>query len=279
MSNLPQDLEILRKLNGYRTRAKELREQALPALKRIRRNGESLTFDAQDGEIESGRWVFSNDEIEKALVVKIQSHRELSQDEDKNNEPRGNADTLDGFLEKKLDLKILLQPPTDTDHRSTMPVLVAARGMQALVTRAETVFKPATMRCYYRIIRELYGVAQPNWTVGAARAGIGGTTSAFVTNECIRAIFAFRNALERTCKFFDETLEFYAYFSSVSDIMDRRKWDIRSGPLFEWANQSIEGRWLDCQIATSPRNREMALFCGEGAKRDGRNALLLPDLT
>jgi hypothetical protein len=92
----------------------------------------------------------------------------------------------------------------------------------------------------------------------------------------IRAIFAFKNALERTCKFFDETLSFYEYFSSLSDIIN--KWDI-TGPLREWANQSIEARWLDCQIATNPRNREMALF-GEGPDgTGGTNHLLLPDLT
>lgn len=276
MPDLAQDLEILRQLNEYRTRAKELREQALPALKKIRRNDDSLAFDTEGGGIDSGRWVFGNDEIEKALIVKVQSHRELSENEDENNKPRGTADTLDRILEE-LDLDVLLQQPTDTNHRSTMPVLVAARGMQALVTRAESVFTPATMRCYYRIIRELYGVAQPNWTVGAARAGIGGTTSAFVTNECIRAIFAFKNALERTCKFFDETLDFYEYFSCLAEIVG--KWEIKSGPLYEWANQSIEARWLDCQIATNPRNREMALFCRDGDNRDGRNALLLTDLT
>jgi hypothetical protein len=132
------------------------------------------------------------------------------------------------------------------------------------------------MYCYYRIIRELYGVAQPNWTVGAARAGVGGTTSAFVTNECIRAIFAFENALQRTCKFFEETRIFYEYFSSLDEIIT--EWKIRKGtPLYKWANKSLEARWLDCQIATNPRNREMTLFCQ--GERDGENALLLPDLS
>lgn len=271
--DLTQDLEKLCKLHEYRTRAKELRKQALPALKKIRRKGKSLTFKAGDDGIDSGRWVFGNDQIETALVVKVQSHRELSESEEENNKPRNTADTLKRALEK-LDLRVLLPQPNDTTNRSTMPVLVAARGMQALVTQAEAVFKPATMYCYYRIIRELYGVAQPNWTVGAARAGLGGTTSAFVTNECIRAIFAFKNALERTCKFFDEILDFHEYFSSLKNIVG--KWDIKSGPLYEWVNQSIEVRWLDCQIATNPRNREMALFWGGQGRK---NALLLPDLS
>jgi len=145
--------------------------------------------------------------------------------------------------------------------------------MQALVTRAETVFQPATMYCYYRIIRELYGVAHPNWTIGAARAGIGGTTSAFVTNECIRAIFAFERALERTCKFFEQTSIFCEYFSTLRDILD--EWGIGSdSPLTAWANKSIEAMWLDCQIATNPRNREMALF---HSVKPNNNLLLLPD--
>lgn len=327
MSNLSQDLEMLRKLNENRrvakelreqalrplkrvqlnknrTRAKELREQALHALKRIELNEGGLSVDVvrrqllqalerieredklfdetespfEDGdkegfEIDFGRWVAADDEVEIALLVKVQNHRELGEKENENNKQREASDTLKGVLER-LNLKKLLQPPSEGDNRSTMPVLLAARAMQALVNRAKTVFEPATMYCYYRIIRELYGVAQPNWTVGAARAGIGGTTSAFVTNECIRAIFAFENALERTSKFFEETLTFYQYFSALKQIIE--EWHIQPNtPLYKWANKSLEARWLDCQIATNPRNREMALFYSE--KPDGENALLLPD--
>jgi hypothetical protein len=275
MRDLSQDLEQLCKLHEYRRRAKELRQQALPALKKIVPR-HPLMFEEP---FDPGRWVFGNDDIETALVVKVRSHRELSENESENNQPRGNSDALEGALEKHVNLETLLPLQSGPPPKSTMPVLVAARSMQALVIRAATVFHPVTMFCYYRIVRELYGVAQPNWTVGAARAGIGGTTSAFVTNECIRAIFAFRNSLERTCKFFDETLRFYEYVSSLSAILSQWGMENKDEPLYNWANQSVEARWLDCQLATNPRNREMALFCKAPDDPDGAiNALLLPDL-
>jgi hypothetical protein len=297
MSNLPQDLELLRELNENRRRAKELREQALHALKQIdleKQNGRrGPRFKYKDKEekkngIDFDRWVAADDDIEIALLLKVQNHRELSEDEAENNKPVKASSALSEVL-KSLDLNELLPKPGEARNRSSFPVLLAARAMQSLVNRAKTVFEPATMLCYYRIIRELYGVAHPNWTVGAARAGVGGTTSAFVTNECVRAIFAFKNALKRTYEFFEQTRMFYEYFSPLNEII--KEWDIQKGTaLYQWADESIKARWLDCQIATNPRNREMALFCsakqsGTNApsnpaseeEQKGKNALLLPD--
>jgi hypothetical protein len=279
MSNLSQDLELLRQLNENRKRAKELRKQGLFALKQIELKDDPADRseykyedkNKQHDPLDFDRWVGAGDDVEVALLIKIQSHRELDEDEATDAASLQASDKLNDVL-KKLDLKRLLQQGGDAVSSSTYPVLLAARGMQALVSRAETVFEPATMYCYYRIIRELYGVAQPNWTVGAARAGVGGTTSSFVTNECIRAIFAFERALKRTYIFFEQTGIFFEYFSSLQAILT--KWDIKEGPLYNWVNKSIEARWLDCQIATSPRNREMALFYGGN---NGKNKLLLPD--
>lgn len=288
MSNLSEDLELLRKLNESRRCAIELREQALRALKRIEldtepNGGGEPTFKYKDKGASGGKntdqtliifesWVAPADDIERALLVKIQSHRELSKKEKENNNVSDASPNLNKRL-KELKLGDLLEQPGEASNKSSFPVLLAARAMQALVTRARTVFDPTTMRCYYRIIRELYGVAHPNWTVGAARAGVGGTTSAFVTNECVRAIFAFERSLQRTCKFFEETLKFYRYFASLEHM--REMWSVPpSGPLGKWIDKSIEARWLDCQIATNPRNREMALFPDQ---TEDRNTLLLPE--
>jgi hypothetical protein len=302
MSNLPQDLELLRALNENRRRAKELREQALHALKQIDlkvqvdakgprfkyKDKDQSTESENDG-IDFERWVAADDDMEIALLVKVQNHRELSNNETENNSPIKTSSAMTGVL-TSLGLKELLPEPGEAGARSSFPVLLAARAMQSLVNRAETVFEPATMYCYYRIIRELYGVAHPNWTVGAARAGVGGTTSAFVTNECVRAIFAFQNALKRTYEFFTETRLFYEYYSTLDSII--KKWQLKesSPALYDWANKSIKARWLDCQIATSPRNREMALFypirppnvtasvdMGAGREQERKNELLLPD--
>jgi len=288
MSDLNQDLEMLRKLNESRRHAKELRKQALRPLKQIKlkknqrgKTGRRIKYQYEDKDkdkesnwIDFERWVAAADDVEIALLVKVQSHREISENESENSRLINASPTLKKVLEE-LDLNQLLPPPEEAENSSSFPVLLAARAMQALVSRAETVFEPATMYCYYRIIRELYGVAQPNWTVGAARAGIGGTTSAFVTNECIRAIFAFERALQRTYTYFKQTRIFCEYFYSLYNII--KQWDIQPDtPLYNWANKSIEAMWLDCQIATNPRNREMALFHSE--RRGGENALLLRDL-
>jgi hypothetical protein len=302
MSNLPQDLELLRALNENRRRAKELREQALHALKQIdvkvQVEGNVPRFEYTDKDqrtetenngIDFERWVAADDDMEIALLVKVQNHRELSNSETENNSPIKTSPAMTGVL-TSLGLKELLPKPGEAGARSSFPVLLAARAMQSLVNRAETVFEPATMYCYYRIIRELYGVAHPNWTVGAARAGVGGTTSAFVTNECVRAIFAFQNALKRTYEFFTETRSFYEYFSTLNSIVEN--WQLKecSPALYDWANKSIKVRWLDCQIATNPRNREMALFYPvtpadkkasadlvAGRGQETKNELLLPD--
>ena len=293
MSSLAQDLDMLRKLNQQRTHAKTLREQALRALKRIGiKDNRFIDKDkSEPGEIDFKRWVggnksVENDLVELALLVKLQNHRDISEDDKENN--KADAPLELKKLLQKITLKSLIQLPgedTSTDNLQpadvlkTIPVLTAARVMQALVSRAETVFEPTTMYCYYRIIRELYGVAQPNWTVGAARAGVGGTTSAFVTNECIRAIFSFENVVKRTYEFFEHVSVFYDKFSCLDRML--QTWGItdKNHPLYKWADKTVEAMWLDCYLSISARNREMALFWG-GDDRDAgttTNLLLLPN--
>lgn len=288
MTTLNQDLEMLRQLNKARDTAKKLREQALFPLKFIEEISENETepiiWDNKppiNREIidfeENDRWVASRDKVEIALLVKVQSHRNISENEDENNR----AEPVKKSLKDRLtstSLEELIQPIKKENHKDravTIPVLVAARTMQTLVKRAETVFEPATMFCYYRIIRELYGVAQPNWTVGAARAGIGGTTSAFITNECLRAIFNFKNTLERTHQFFENTSDLFENFFYIKKML--RAWNIDSNkqhPLYIWADKTIEAMWLDCYLSTNPRSQEMALFLADD---ENKNSLLLPD--
>lgn len=362
MTALNHDLEILRKLNDARDRAKQLREQGLPALKAIKGINEKAETRAIEWEnivkpekpeivfAESDKWVISKDKVETALLVKVQNHRDISENEDENNRPGivaaeklknrltgirleeliqpikkkgwqnetesnpsataiaaeklkkyltdinfeeliqslnngedNNSDEISAAekLRESLnsitaeELSQFLKKEEQENRAITVPVLVAARAMQALVKRAETVFEPATMLCYYRIIRELYGVAQPNWTVGAARAGVGGTISAFITNECLRAIFAFRNTLEKTYKFFEHTYTFYQNFISLKTML--KAWGIEedeSHPLYIWADRTVEAMWLDCYLATNPRNQEIALFVPDD---NNENSLLLPD--
>ena len=308
MSTLSEDLEILRHLNEFRYKAKELREQSLFALNKIEHtlknddiNGPIISTKDKNGKptINFKLWDTSNDKVETALLSKIQSHRDISNNEKSNNRLR-----IETELEKHLtgiifDEELLLprkskdgnkpgEKPDNEDEEIAkkqanvkIPVLVAARVMQALLNRAKTVFEPATMHCYYRIIREFYGVAHPNWTVGAARAGFGSTTSAFVTNECIRAVFSFENALDRTFKFFEQTHIFCKNFLNLERMLNDWKLNNENHdehPLCVWAKKTLETMWLDCALSTNPRNREMALFYAKDKNENKDvNALLLPD--
>ena len=85
-----------------------------------------------------------------------------------------------------------------TDSKDDVPVLRAARVMHALIATPRGNYSRAVVFCYYRILRELYATDAPDWTVGGARAGEGGTASAFVTGECARAVLALARALTRT---------------------------------------------------------------------------------
>src|SRR3954452_22611887 len=93
MSNLAQDLDTLRELSRHRDKAKKLREEALKALKKIGVNKEEHFFDKDkppsDGGVDYGKWVggkdsVKNDIIELALLVRVQNHRDISEDDSKN---------------------------------------------------------------------------------------------------------------------------------------------------------------------------------------------------
>ncbi len=288
MSTLSEDLEMLRHLNEFRYKAKELREQSLYALNEIENTLQKGDTPVISSKIDFNLWDSSNDKIETSLLVKIQSHRDISNDDERNNSPREQTKLEDRLTELKFDEELLVPRVKNLEKKANIkiPVLVAARVMQALLNRAKTVFEPVTMYCYYRIIRELYGVAHPNWTVGAARAGFGSTTSAFVTNECIRAIFSFENSLERTFNFFEQTHIFCKNFSNLENMLKKcnlitTKNELKKEdhPISIWVNKTIEVMWLDCTLSTNSRNREMALFCpkDENYNKDV-NSLLLPDV-
>lgn len=100
------------------------------------------------------------------------------------------------------------EPRSDVDE---VPVLLAARAMQALVPSARHTFSRATMLCYYRIIREICVADSPDWNAGGARAGTGGEVTAYVTAECIRAVLMLERSIRATAAFFRETDQFYRY--------------------------------------------------------------------
>src|SRR5215213_4851291 len=282
MSNLSDDLELLYELNNLRERAKKLRRGGRAALKGIEdisldelvkpAKGDEDTNKSKGG----GRakyyknWITSGNLVEVALLVRVQSHRDMSDDDRENDTAVASKPLMDKLKEVKLkslfpslsktitpmnegedengveyqDVRIFKDRLPNRDGLitekyiefvdSTVPVLMAARIMHALIGRAETVFTRATMICYYRIVRELYVAAHPDWIIGAARANAGGDASAFVTGECIRAILAFENAIIRTVAFFRNTQRLLGQHARLRRMLD----DFGAGPdhpLEAWA--------------------------------------------
>ena len=300
--NLNEDLEQrLYELSALRQKAKKLRRGGLKALRGIRNitiYGKIEPKDAGD-EKYYGHWITSGNAVEAALLVRVQSHRDMSDDDEENDA----ADASPELKERLNNIKLkslfpsitktiqVLPPESKGESEdvilirvnrnrldaeegedegvvvkkfvefldSTVPVLTAARVMHALVGRAETVFTRATMVCYYRIVRELYFAWQPDWIIGAARANVGGSASAFVTSECIRAIRAFENTINRTVAFFRNTRDLWDKHQRLAQMLD----DFGAGdddhPLRTWADQAIERRWLDWYISSNPRRGEIAV--------------------
>jgi DNA polymerase III delta prime subunit len=275
MFDLKDHLEPLHELDDLRTRVKELREQGLRSLRGIKRT-EILSTGAATLETEESdkdfynepKWVCSGNEAEVALVVKVQNHHNMWE-RDEDNDKATAGDKLTERL-TKITLKVLFPEPDPHSRNAdaTVPVLVAARALQALAARAETVFSRASMLCYYRIVREFYYAAAPDWTIGAARAGSGGRPSAFITGECIRAVFAFESAIRRTSEYFEHTRAFYKRYLQLKAMLEYAGLESDlDHPLSEWADKAIERMWLDWYISTNPRNGAVALYC-EGTPTD-----------
>ncbi|HEV7902420.1 MAG TPA: ATP-binding protein [Pyrinomonadaceae bacterium] len=304
MSTLNDDLALLYQLNNFRERAKKLRRAGLAALKGIQNISVTgkITPKPNDDPKQAAadkkyydNWITSGNVVEAALLVRVQNHRDMS-DEDKDNDEASASAELNERLES-ITLKSLFpsmkktievmsgQDGRDTDeyidirvHKkglggsdtvnvterfiefvdSTVPVLTAGRVMHALVGRAETVFSRATMICYYRIVRELYLAAQPDWVIGAARANAGGDASAFVTSECIRAILAFENSIIRTVAFFRNTRDLLRKHEQLQKMLNSFGVEPEH-PLRLWADKAIERMWLDWYISTNPRRGEIAV--------------------
>lgn len=273
MNNLHDELIVIRELNSLRDRVKELRERSLRPLLGIKSIKYRVSYGEKTGvEIEEKEgavcnlkdWFRAGNEVESALVIKIQNHPDISAEFNASK----SSDATPELKKRLTKLKITdffpqnknipmslfqLQPPVS--------VLMAARAMQTLVSRSNTVFSEASMYCYYRIVRELYAGTNDSM-VGAARAGSGGKTSAFVTGECLRAIFSFENAMKRTVNFLKNLRQLNTRFEEVKNLTkslgDAK--DDKEHPLNLWANRVIERMWLDFQVSTDSRNGQIAHF-------------------
>lgn len=190
MKTLESDLGTLAKLDNYRKHARTLRD----------RGHETLMQLAGQRAAPDDPWRVSDDEVERALVVKVQS---------KDYEPQQSKQSvIKGQFVKRLN-DVRLEELFDEEDRERVPVLGAARTMQALVGASKYAFSKATLLCYYRIIRELYSADSPDWSSGGAKAGNGGESTAFITGECMRAVSSFARTHYRTSIFFKRTYDLH----------------------------------------------------------------------
>ena len=163
--SLEDEIESLTELDALRVRSGTLRDEGRKALRN-----------------ETIKWESAGDGVEDALVVRALCQRG----------PDGPPKDLVQKLEE-LQLGDFL-----SDQRDSVPILRAARGMQALVAAPDSAFSQSSMFFYYWVVRELYSADAPDWAVGGARAGDAGSPTAFITGECIRAVLGFVRTLRNT---------------------------------------------------------------------------------
>ena len=236
MNTLDDDLNTLSKLNDYRKRAKKLRSDGQKALK-------SIT--SQTSANDSG-WRTSDDEVETALVVLVQSADVVKRRE--NEEVSELVEKLKGLTLKDL-FGVKGEGPSTKEEHTTVPVLVATRSMHALVATSKYAFSKTALLCYYRIVREIYSADSPDWSTGGAKAGNGGESTAFMTGECVRAISAFARTHKQTAAFFKRTYQMY----------QRREQLLKLEGVEQWRDAEIERVGLSWYISTNAQLGEIAL--------------------
>jgi hypothetical protein len=172
MPSLEDEIETLDQLDKLRISSAALRDEGRKAL--LERPTEL--------------WESAGDAVEDALVVKALCPRTPAP------LPREVLPLINGLEQMRLEEFF------DTE-KDQVPILRAARTMQALVATPDSAFSEAVLFSYYRVVREIYSADAPDWTIGGARAGEAGAATAFVTGECIRAILGLARALENTGTF------------------------------------------------------------------------------
>jgi hypothetical protein len=211
MTTLDDDLITLSKLSDYRKRAAKLRNDGQQAVKRITSQASAKLIG----------WRTSDDEVETALLVLMQSGDVAKRRE--NTETSRLVEQI-----RELTLEELFgrkgKGPSAKEELSTVPVLVAARAMHALVATSKYAFSKATLLCYYRIVREIYSADSPDWSTGGAKAGNGGESTAFMTGECVRAVSAFARTHRQTSTFFRRTFEMYRRVEHLRRFDETGKW-------------------------------------------------------
>jgi hypothetical protein len=202
MNTLEQDLDpTLLELDRLRRRAAELRDQGLTALRSL----------AVDYEKEKSTWLCADDDIEMSLLIKT-----LGTIFDRSTPPPVKKMLPPALKNKVQTLSTLNMGELWDDKDGTrMPVFRAVRILQALFATPSYAVSDASFHCFYILVRELYSAHPPEWAFGAARAGEGGPSTAFVTDDCIRAIVRYAHALGDLAKFLETLASIRSYAEAL----------------------------------------------------------------
>jgi hypothetical protein len=150
-------------------------------------------------------------------------------------EPRhwGKKSGMDDALIVKALCDLSIPPPSERvrrlespnyDDKNPLPVLRAARSMQALAAAPDSAFSEGLLYDYYEIVREIYTADRPDWCIGGACAKAGGTVSAYVTGECVRAILGFSQTLQNTGAFLEEVALFRRRTAELRKRLLPKRW-------------------------------------------------------
>ncbi|MEA2338612.1 MAG: hypothetical protein QOE82_2619 [Thermoanaerobaculia bacterium] len=227
--SLSEDIHLLEKMDTYREKFEKWREEARTALR-------DFVKTRADGD-PADRWEADSDIGDKALVVKALCRHgsDVTSFEPLLAELR--AQTLDDLMGR---------PETGVlfvEGQSKTQLLDAAYILDALAAAPKAVFAPATMICYYTVIREFYYAAPPLWVTGGARAGAGGRPSAFATSQFVRGVRSFARMIERTA----------AYLDALRDIQQAAATDVPA-----WDQQDRTRRGLSLYTTLAQRSWNLA---------------------
>lgn len=283
MRTLREELDLLNKLNARRQRAIDLRNRGSAGLdeityveeskKQTEGNRPQAKVHTRTSLEPHPQWIGMGNKIEAVLLAKVQRSRRLTHKSHGDGRVHEELDRtfksigIDDLLPlESRDVELDMSDNAAFDRR--MPVLLAAHAMQVLTSRASTAVSAQTLICYYAILHELNLAMPPDWTIGAARAGQGGTASSFITGECIRAILCLERAHHRTAEFLRRTRVLNEQYLTLRGVRSLVGALGKDHPLQRWIEQAIQRMWLDWLVSTHPQRGEVCFaFDGFFGKR------------
>ncbi len=276
MPDLRTDIQELYLLRSLRERATMLRNHGATALAQIEVDEALDERTLKDSRTRRApRWISMQSLLEAALLVKVERLAEAripSASTDRRRETR--------FRHKTAKLEFTHAPeetprdepiyelfprPGDEIDRPMdrrIPVMLAALSLQVLASRSSGVLSTESMLFYYRVLFEFYVATRPDWTIGAARSGEGGNASAFVTNECIKAILTFERSFRLLVRFFERTRDLCDQYRSIDAMLrsvNVTAADHPDHPVTMWAERAIQRIWLDWYIGTAKARQACAI--------------------